>query len=111
MAKLGEHQRRRDIRTFFQHATEAEFVSAAELATGRKVRAFVSVASVEVHSPGMRTAERRALMAVVYRSVPRVKRVSLPATACSNPDTGGPGCVTSLSGSGPRFPQDFRMCR
>lgn len=42
MAELGEHQRLRDIRTFFQHATEAEFVSAAERATGRKVRAFVS---------------------------------------------------------------------
>ncbi len=42
MVALGEHQRLRDIRTFFQHATEREFVEAVERITGRKVRAFVS---------------------------------------------------------------------
>jgi uncharacterized protein YbcI len=42
MAKLGEHQRLRDVRMFFQHASEHEFTEAVERATGRKVRAFVS---------------------------------------------------------------------
>ena len=42
MAKLGEHQRLRDVRMFFQHASEKEFTEAVERATGRKVRAFVS---------------------------------------------------------------------
>ena len=42
MAALGEHQRLRDIRMFFQHATEKEFVEVVERITGRKVRAFVS---------------------------------------------------------------------
>jgi uncharacterized protein YbcI len=42
MAKLGEHQRLRDVRMFFQHASEKEFTDAVERATGRKVRAFVS---------------------------------------------------------------------
>jgi uncharacterized protein YbcI len=42
MAGLGEHQRLSDTRAFFQHATAEEFVAAAELATGRKVRAFVN---------------------------------------------------------------------
>ena len=42
MAALGDHQRLRDIRMFFQHASEREFVEAVEGITGRKVRAFVS---------------------------------------------------------------------
>jgi uncharacterized protein YbcI len=42
MVKLGEHHRLRDIRTFFQHASEKEFCEAVERVTGRKVRAFVS---------------------------------------------------------------------
>jgi uncharacterized protein YbcI len=42
MAELGEHQRLRDIRTFFQHASESDFRESVERITGRKVRAFVS---------------------------------------------------------------------
>ena len=42
MAKMGEHQRLRDTRMFFQHASEREFTRAVEDITGRKVRAFVS---------------------------------------------------------------------
>ena len=42
MVALGEHQRLRDTRMLFQHASEAEFCSAIENAVGRKVRAFVS---------------------------------------------------------------------
>jgi uncharacterized protein YbcI len=42
MAGMGEHQRVRDTRTFFQHASEREFVGAVESITGRVVRAFVS---------------------------------------------------------------------
>jgi len=47
MVQLGEHQRVRDIRTFFQHASEQEFVSAVEQITGRSVRAFVSGTDTE----------------------------------------------------------------
>jgi uncharacterized protein YbcI len=42
MAQLGEHQRLRDIRMFFQHASESQFVETVEQITGRRVRAFVS---------------------------------------------------------------------
>ena len=42
LAKMGEHQRLRDVRMFFQYATESEFRGAVEDITGRKVRAFVS---------------------------------------------------------------------
>jgi uncharacterized protein YbcI len=42
LADMGEHQRLRDVRLFFQHATQQEFVSAVEQITGRQVRAFVS---------------------------------------------------------------------
>ena len=42
MAELGEHERLRDLRTFFQHACESDFRESVERITGRKVRAFVS---------------------------------------------------------------------
>jgi uncharacterized protein YbcI len=42
MAEIGEHQRLRDTRMFFQHVCEADFRASVEQITGRKVRAFVS---------------------------------------------------------------------
>jgi uncharacterized protein YbcI len=42
MAAMGEHQRLRDVRMFFQHASEKEFRDVIERLTDRKVRAFVS---------------------------------------------------------------------
>ncbi len=42
MLAMDEHQRVREIRMFFQHASEAEFTGAVEQITGRKVRSFVS---------------------------------------------------------------------
>ena len=47
LVALGEHQRLRDTRTFFQYATETEFREAVERISGRKVRAFVSGIDVE----------------------------------------------------------------
>ena len=42
MAEMGEHQRLRDTRMFFQYASMEQFVGSVEQVTGRKVRAFVS---------------------------------------------------------------------
>jgi uncharacterized protein YbcI len=42
LVRMGEYQRLRDVRLFFQHATENEFRAAVEEITGRKVWAFVS---------------------------------------------------------------------
>jgi uncharacterized protein YbcI len=42
MVDLGEDQRVREIRMFFQHASESEFTGAVEQITGRKVWGFVS---------------------------------------------------------------------
>jgi uncharacterized protein YbcI len=42
MADMGEHQRLRDVRMFFQYAREDDFRSVIERITGRKVRGFVS---------------------------------------------------------------------
>src|SRR5215213_825595 len=42
MVAMGEHQKLRDIRMFFQHASESSFVESIEGLTGREVRAFVS---------------------------------------------------------------------
>lgn len=42
LAKMGESQRLRDTRTFFQHASEGDFCAVIERLLKRKVRAFVS---------------------------------------------------------------------
>jgi uncharacterized protein YbcI len=48
LVKMGEHQRLRDIRTFFQYATVREFCEPIERITGRKVRSFISGIDTEV---------------------------------------------------------------
>jgi uncharacterized protein YbcI len=42
MLKLGEHQRLRDVRVFFQYATVKQFCEPVERITGRRVRALHS---------------------------------------------------------------------
>jgi uncharacterized protein YbcI len=42
MADLGEHQRLRDVRLFFQYAREQDLRDMIERTTGRRVRAFIS---------------------------------------------------------------------
>ena len=42
LVEMGEHQRLRDTRMYFQHATENEFREAIERLVGRRVRAFIS---------------------------------------------------------------------
>src|SRR4051812_49483404 len=42
LVEMGEHQKLRDVRLFFQYSTEHAFRGVIEKATGRKVRAFVS---------------------------------------------------------------------
>jgi uncharacterized protein YbcI len=45
---MGEQQRLRDLRLFFQYATVREFCGSIEQITGRKVRAFFSSIDTEV---------------------------------------------------------------
>jgi uncharacterized protein YbcI len=42
LAALGEHQRLRDVRLFFQHATEGAMRATVEEIVGRPVRSFIS---------------------------------------------------------------------
>jgi uncharacterized protein YbcI len=42
LARMGEHERLRESRIFFQYATVREFCEPVERLTGRKVRSFVS---------------------------------------------------------------------
>jgi uncharacterized protein YbcI len=42
MVEMGEHQRLRDLRLYFQHATEEQFCEVIERVLERKVRAFIS---------------------------------------------------------------------
>jgi len=47
LAEMGEYQRLRDTRLFFQHASESEFREVIERLTGRHVHAFIS--GMDVH--------------------------------------------------------------
>src|SRR5829696_3189213 len=47
LVALGEHQRLRDTRMVFQHATEGRFREVVERLTSREVRGFVSGTDVE----------------------------------------------------------------
>jgi uncharacterized protein YbcI len=55
LTRLGEHQRVRDMRTFFQYATVADFCEPVERHTGRKVRAFLSAIDTQVAGLAMET--------------------------------------------------------
>jgi uncharacterized protein YbcI len=48
LVKMGEHQRLRETRMFFQYATVREFCQPIEQITGRKVRSFLSSTDTEV---------------------------------------------------------------
>ena len=48
LVAIGEHQRLRDLRTFFQYSTLPDFCEPIERLTGRKVRAFISGIDTEV---------------------------------------------------------------
>src|SRR3954447_18139663 len=47
MVELGEKQRLRDVRLFFQYATEQRFREVIERRTGRQVRGFISGMDVD----------------------------------------------------------------
>jgi uncharacterized protein YbcI len=51
LALMGQHQRLRDMRLFFQYASIREFCEPVERATGRKVRSFHS--SVDTKADGL----------------------------------------------------------
>jgi uncharacterized protein YbcI len=48
LAAMGEHERLRDMRSFFQYAAVREFCDPIERITGRKVRAFISGIDTDV---------------------------------------------------------------
>ena len=51
LVKLGEHDRLRETRMFFQYATIREFCEPVERLTGRKVRGFIS--GIDTATDGM----------------------------------------------------------
>jgi uncharacterized protein YbcI len=73
MARMGEHERLRETRMFFQYASVREFCEPVERLTGRRVRAFVSgidtaadglcVETFVLHPPGARDRPSRIELA------------------------------------------------
>ena len=71
LVRMGEHQRLRDTRMFFQYATVREFCEPVERLTGRKVRAFVS--GLDTEADGLST-ELFVLHPEGYTGPSRVER-------------------------------------
>jgi uncharacterized protein YbcI len=55
LVKMGEHQRLRDTRMFFQYATVREFCQPVEQITGRTVRSFHSSIDTKVEGVAVET--------------------------------------------------------
>ena len=55
LVTMGEHQRVRDMRMFFQYASRPDFCEPVERLTGRKVRAFLSAIDPETDGVAMET--------------------------------------------------------
>jgi uncharacterized protein YbcI len=51
LVAMGEHERLREMRMFFQYASVREFCEPVERITGRKVRAFTS--AIDTHVEGL----------------------------------------------------------
>jgi uncharacterized protein YbcI len=77
LARMGQHQRLRDMRTFFQYATLREFCEPVERITGRKVRSFHSSIDTKVDglaietsssTPRARTGPRGSIWRMTTRS-------------------------------------------
>jgi uncharacterized protein YbcI len=55
LVKMGEHERLREMRMFFQYASVREFCEPIERLTGRKVRAFISGLDTEANGLAVET--------------------------------------------------------
>jgi uncharacterized protein YbcI len=55
MVRMGEHQRLRETRMFFQYATLREFCEPVERITGRKVRSFHSSIDTKIDGLAIET--------------------------------------------------------
>jgi uncharacterized protein YbcI len=55
LVRMGQHQRLRDMRTFFQYATLRELCEPVERITGRKVRSFHSSIDTKVDGLAIET--------------------------------------------------------
>ena len=55
LVEMGEHERLRELRMFFQYASVREFCEPVERLTGRKVRAFISGIDTEANGVAVET--------------------------------------------------------
>jgi uncharacterized protein YbcI len=74
LVAMGEHQRLRDLRMFFQYASVPGFCEPVERLTGRKVRAFVS--GIDTEAEGVST-EMFLLHPEGYDGPSRIDRAKL----------------------------------
>ncbi len=71
LVQMGEHERLRETRMFFQYASVRDFCEPVERLTGRKVRAFIS--GIDTEADGLAT-EVFVLHPAGYDGASRVQR-------------------------------------
>ena len=74
LVKMGEHERLRESRLFFQYATVREFCEPVERMTGRKVKAFVS--GMDTEDEGL-SVEFFVLHPAGYSGPSRTERIAV----------------------------------
>ena len=74
LVRMGQHERLRETRTFFQYASVAEFCEPIERLTGRKVRSFVS--GLDTEADGL-SVELFVLHPEGYDGPSRIERAEL----------------------------------
>ena len=109
MVEMGEQQRVREARLFFQIATAAQFIETVESITGRTVRAFASASDPDrsvvmenfVFEPDQATTVSRAQRPHSPTAETRSPIPASPRPFRRRSTEGARGCV-SRSGSDPR---------
>ena len=77
LVRMGEHERLRESRSFFQYASVREFCEPVERLTGRTVRAFVS--GIDTEADGL-SVETFILHPAGHRAKSRIEAATISRT-------------------------------
>jgi uncharacterized protein YbcI len=83
LVKMGQHERLRETRLFFQYASVSEFCQPVERITGRKVRAYTS--AIDTHIDGLRWRPSSC--------IPSTRLTHAHAPSSQSPDPAPPGLL------------------
>lgn len=95
LVAMGEHQRLRDVRMFFQYATVAEFCAPVERLSGRRVRSILGGIDTAVDGLASRPSSS-ARPASRARRASRSRRATTPVPRAGGSGYPGPGATVGV---------------